>query len=433
MTKTPPSRMRRLAPALLVTSALIVAACGGDDSADDPVADEPADTSSNTEAPADSTDAPADSVDDSTEATDPVGGGESAGRQSEWFDEADFDLQLGARSIAPEGPDGEPWLQSIEPTMLDTSEFAVDGPWTVCFSNTDVGNPWRVVGWTDMQQQVEAMSDQIEDFVVREAGGSEEQQIADIEELVGTGNCDILIVSPASTAALTPVIETACESLPVIVFDRGVNTDCPVTFIKPIGGYAFGADAADFLVDNVPAGGKILALRILPGVDVLETRYVAGQIIMEEAGLEIIAAEFTEGDNATVKSIIQDLIDRGEQIDGVWMDAGATTLAAIEAFEENGLDVPPITGEDQQDFLQKWSDDGLTAVSPTYPTYQWRTPIIAATMILSGEEIPGGDWLLPQPVITSDNLADYLQPDMPPLHYALCGCEEMANFPSAWQ
>ena len=365
-------------------------------------------------------------------ATEPPDSDLSEGRQSEWFDEAEFDLQLAARTATPEGPEGEPWLQAIDPTMVDTSDLATEGPWTVCFSNTDVGNPWRVVGWTNMQEEV-ALHDEIADFVVRDAGGSQEQQIADIEELVDRGDCDILIVSPASTAALTPAVERACEALPVIVFDRGVNTDCPVTFIKPIGGYAFGADAADFLVENVEPGGRILALRILPGVDVLETRWVAGQIIMEEAGLEIIDNVFTDGDNAQVKSIIQDYLDRGEQIDGVWMDAGATSVAAIEAFEENGLDVPPITGEDQQDFLQKWSDEELTAVAPTYPTYQWRTPIIAAVQVLSGEEIPGGDWLLPQPVITSDNLADYLQPDMPPLHYALCGCEDMANFPDAWQ
>ena len=77
-----------------------------------------------------------------------------------------------------------------------------------------------------------------------------------------------------------------------------------------------------------------------------------------------------------------DYIDRFGTIDGVWMDAGATSVGAIEAFEDLGLDVPPITGEDQQDFLRKWKDDGLTAVAPTYPTYQWRTPIIAAREIL---------------------------------------------------
>lgn len=360
------------------------------------------------------------------------GGGASDGRNSEWFDQDQFDAQLAARDATPDGPEGEPWLQSIGATMTDTSEYAAEGPYEICFSNADVGNPWRQVGWTTMQEEV-ALHDDIETFTVLDAGGSEEKQIADIAELVSRGSCDVLIVSPASTAALTPAIESACESLPVIVFDRGVDTDCPVTFIHPAGGYLFGADAAEFLVDNVPEGGNIVALRILPGVDVLETRWVAGQIIMEEAGLNIIASEFTDGDAAKVKSILQDLIDRGEQIDGVWMDAGATSVAAIEAFEENGLDVPAITGEDQQDFLIKWRDEGLTAVAPTYPTYQWRTPILAALMLLQGEEIPGGEWLLPQPVITSDDLDSFIDDSMPPLFYAMCGCQDMPNFPDAWQ
>ena len=61
------------------------------------------------------------------------------------------------------------------------------------------------------------------------------------------------------------------------------------------------------------------------------------------------------------------------------MDAGATAVAAVEAFEDAGQEVPPITGEDQLDFLQKWQEDDLTAIAPVYSNYQWRTPIIAAT------------------------------------------------------
>jgi ribose transport system substrate-binding protein len=282
-----------------------------------------------------------------------------------------------------------------------------------------------------MQAEV-ALHPEIADFEVLDAEAADDKQISDIESLTSAG-CDALIVSPNTTATLTPAVEAACETgIPVIVFDRGVNTDCPVTFIKPIGGYAFGADAAEFLVDEVEPGGKVLALRILPGVDVLETRFAAAQQIFEDSEIELVGAEFTEGDAANTKNIVSDYIQREGQLDGIWMDAGATALAAIEAFEDAGVDVPPITGEDQQDFLQKWDEDGLTAVAPTYPTYQWRTPVIAAVRILSGEQVPA-EWNLPQPLITEDNLQDYLQPDMPPLHYALCGCEDMPGFPQAWQ
>jgi ribose transport system substrate-binding protein len=353
----------------------------------------------------------------------------ATGPQSEFFVQEDFEEQLRLRDVEPEGPADQPWVQALEPENVDTSEYAKEAPYKVCFSNAGVNNPWRVVGWTTMQAEVE-QHPEITEFVHIDAEGSDEKQITDIQDLLGQ-NCSILIVSPNTTAALTPAVEQACEQLPVVVFDRGVNTDCPVTFIHPIGGYAFGADAAEFLVDNVEPGGNILALRILPGVDVLETRWSAAKAIFDQADLNVVGVEFTQGDVANTKSIVTDYIDRFGTIDGLWMDAGATSVGAIEAFEDLGLDVPPITGEDQQDFLRKWKDDGLTAVAPTYPTYQWRTPIIASVMILQGQEVPK-EWILPEPVITNENLDQYLQPNMPPLHYALCGCENMPGFPERW-
>ena len=75
--------------------------------------------------------------------------------------------------------------------------------------------------------------------------------------------------------------------------------------------------------------------------------------------------------------------------------------------------------------------DMIVAEAPTYPTYQWRTPVIAATMIMRGEPVPR-EWVLPQPEITSENLARYVNPNMPPLHYALCGCESMPGYPEYW-
>ena len=364
------------------------------------------------------------------------GGAESQGidlsGRSQFFDQQEYERQLGLREAEAEGPADEPWVQMLEPEMVDTSQYETEGPWNVCFSNAAIDNPWRQTGWTTMQAEVE-LQDEIGDFQAVDAEAQDEKQISDIEQLVSGDNCDALIVSPNTTATLTPAVEQACEAdIPVIVFDRGVNTDCPVTFIHPIGGYAFGADGAEFLAEEVDDGGNVLALRILPGVDVLETRYDAAKEIFEQENVNVVGAEFTDGDPAKTKSIVTDYIQRFGQIDGIWMDAGATAVAATEAFEDSGMEVPPITGEDQNDFLTKWSEEDLTAIAPTYSNYQWRTPVIAATMILSGEEVPE-EWILPQPAITQNTLADYNDSSMPPLHYALCGCEEMPGYPEVWQ
>jgi ribose transport system substrate-binding protein len=357
----------------------------------------------------------------------------NTGEQSEFFVKEDFERQLAQREATPEGPEDKPWEQAIEPEMADTSEFksSKSSGYNICFSNAAVDNPWRQVGWKTMQQEVK-LHDEIGKFTVVDAEAKDDKQISDIESMVSGGKCDALIVSPNTTATLTPAVEAACKEVPVIVFDRGVETQCPVTFIHPIGGYAYGADAAEFLTENVDSGGKVLALRILPGVDVLETRWSAAKEIFDDSDLNVVGVEFTDGDAAKTKSIVSDYIQREGQIDGVWMDAGATSVAASEAFEDAGVEVPPITGEDQQDFLTKWQEEGWTALAPTYPTYQWRTPIIAALKVVKGEEVPK-EWVLPQPKISQDNLDEYVQPDMPPLHYALCGCEDMPGFPRPWQ
>ncbi|WP_214323496.1 ABC transporter substrate-binding protein [Nonomuraea sediminis] len=397
--------MRHKSTILLFATALAVAGC---------TTDKPAATASQSAKPSAS----------ASEAT-----GSGTGEQSKFFVQADYDAQLAMRGKTPQGPADKPWEQAIDPQMVSTAKYKKSGNIHLCFSNAAVNNPWRQVGWKSMQAEVSTHKE-ITKFTALDAEGKDDKQITDIAELTGKG-CDALIVSPNTTATLTPAVKAACEKVPVIVFDRGVETDCPVTFINPIGGYAFGADGAEFLVEKVPAGGKILALRILPGVDVLETRWSAAKVSFDKSQLKVVGVEFTDGDAAKTKNIVTDYIQRFGKIDGVWMDAGATAVAAIEAFEDAGLPVPPIVGEDQQDFLQKWKQNNLTAIAPTYPTYQWRTPVIAALKILKGEEVPK-TWKLPQPKITSDNLDKYLQPNMPPLHYALCGCEALPGYPQTW-
>ena len=314
---------------------------------------------------------------------------------------------------------------------MDTSKYAKPaGNWRICFSNAGVGNPWRVTGMTTMRAEAK-LHPQIASFTVADAGSKDDKQIADMSDLLAKG-CDALIVSPNTTAALTPAVEQACRSgIPVVVFDRGVNTTCPVTFVHAVGGYAFGASAAQFITSHVKKGAKVLALRILPGVDVLENRWAGAKVVFDDAKVNVVGAEFTNGDPAKTKSIVSDYLQRFGHLDGVWMDAGATTVAAAEAFEDAGQPVPPIDGEDEQDFLELWQKKGLTAIAPTYPVYMWRTALIAATDILSGQQVPS-EWVLPQPVITADNLSQYIRPGMPPLFYATCGCQQLPGFPRDW-
>jgi len=371
----------------------------------------------------------------STDDVSDAGDDDSGSTDTEWFVQADFDRQDEQRSATFEGDAATPWLQYIDGDMTDTSKMKSEGAKKVCFANASISNPWRQTGWITMQQQLKVLQDEgvVSQMETRDAQDSDDTQIADIDYFIKEGNCDAFIISPNSTAAMTPAVERACETgKPVVVFDRGVDTDCPTTFIHPIGGYAWGIDTAEFLVDNLEKGDKVVALRILPGVDVLETRWAAARKIFEENGIEA-QDQFTDADPTKIKQIITDAIN-ADDIKGVWMDAGDGAVAAIEAFEDAGKDYPVMTGEDEMSFLRKWEETGLTGMAPVYSNFQWRTPLLAVQKIFAGEEVPT-EWVLPQSPITESDRSDYLKANdgMPDGHYAKFGGEDLPGFPKAWQ
>ncbi|TFV97037.1 ABC transporter substrate-binding protein [Leifsonia flava] len=353
----------------------------------------------------------------------------------EWFDQALFDKQDEERGVVPEGPDGQPYLQYINAEMVDTSEFASEGAKKGCFANASISNPWRQTGWITMNEQLKVLQESgaISELETRDAQDSDDTQIADIDYFINEGNCDFFVISPNSTAAMTPAVERACDTgKPVIVFDRGVQTDCPVTFIHPIGGFAWGIDSANFLIDNLEEGDKVVALRILPGVDVLEQRWAAAEKLFGEANIDAVDY-FTGADPVEIKKIISDELAKGD-VKGIWMDAGDGAVAAIEAFEDAGVDYPVMTGEDELSFLRKWKDTGLTGLGTVYSNFQWRTPLLAAQKIFAGEEVPK-EWVLPQSPVTSDDLDQYLAANegMPDGHYAKFGGEDLPGYPTVWQ
>ena len=184
----------------------------------------------------------------------------------------------------------------------------------------------------------------------------------------------------------------------------------------------------------VPAGSKIVALRILPGVDVLETRWLGAQAVFAQHNITVVESQFDNSDASQAKTIVSDALDKNNnQIAAVWADSGFASVAVSEVFEDRGLKMVPIIGEDQNDFLQKWSQNpSYPWFASTYPTYQWRTAIIAATDILKGVSVPS-EWILPQGVVTAANLTNSLFPNMPPDFQASCGCQTMPGWPADFQ
>lgn len=370
---------------------------------------------------------------------------ESAQVAPQFFDEATFTRDRGLMTAKPLNPNDPIYLQYLIDNPTDISkypqyaEFAKKTPpYNLCFSNAGVNNPWRVTGYVTMREQVEQLRAQnlVKNFYHLDAQGDDAKQIADIQDLINTpGKCDALIVASNTSEALTPIVEKACKVMPVVQFDRYAFTDCPVVSERTIGGYAFGITGAEKVVKDLgPAGGNVLAFRILPGVDVLEQRWGAARKIFEEnPQINVIGVEFVGYDSFKANTVVSDYLAKYGTIDAVWMDAGGTAVTILEAFADAGAKYPKVmVGEDQQDFLEYWKAKNINGIAPTFSTFMWRTAVLATVKFLKGETVQH-NWILPQPSVTAENLDKYVGSGMPPLYYVMSSAEDMTNWPAAWK
>ena len=58
-----------------------------------------------------------------------------------------------------------------------------------------------MVGLNNLKGEAALQKDRIKELVILDAEGKDDKQISDIQSLLDGGKCDVLIVSPTTTAA----------------------------------------------------------------------------------------------------------------------------------------------------------------------------------------------------------------------------------------
>ena len=238
--------------------------------------------------------------------------------------------------------------------MVDTSALAKDGPYTVCFSNASVSNPWRVVMNAHVDWAIEeaTAAGTIGTYRYADANDDPAKQISDVEDLLTQG-CDVLILSAAASDVVDPAAQAAMEAgVPVVTLDRDVAD--PAHRVSYVQGdnCLMGKLQAEWLVGQLAGAGKIVELSGAAGASPAEERLrCANEVFAQNAGIEILAQAYTGWSPTEGQTIMANWITLYPEVDGIWSDAGLQGSGAVEAYLVAGLPVPPITGEDFQRFL----------------------------------------------------------------------------------
>jgi len=139
---------------------------------------------------------------------------ESAQVAPQFWSEDEFNKEMDLMTKAPLNPEDPIYLQYLEEDPTDISQYpeyadfaAKEPPYNICFSNAGVNNPWRVVGYIDIREQVEELRAEglVQNFYHLDAQGDDAKQIADIQDSRRSG----YIKSLAESAVFTDDLITS--------------------------------------------------------------------------------------------------------------------------------------------------------------------------------------------------------------------------------
>jgi D-xylose transport system substrate-binding protein len=223
------------------------------------------------------------------------------------------------------------------------------------------------VSWNNYQQPRWAKNDQpnikktVEDgggkYIEADANLSNEQQLTDINNLVGQG-AKVLILLGQDTKAVLPGVQAAKDAgAKVIAYDRLIED--PDIFYITFDNVGVGKAEADAVLKKVPEGNYVL-IKGDPGDPNASTFLPQG---WDEAGLKAAVdakkitilngpdgtftdAWKTEKAQQNMEAIIDKAVADGNKIDAILAENDSTALGVAAALTSKSYGYPPLSGQD---------------------------------------------------------------------------------------
>jgi ribose transport system substrate-binding protein len=302
--------------------------------------------------------------------------------------EQDALLEAYARQPAEFGlPEIRPPARAFN--MVDTSQFKKDPPYTVAWASQGPTNSWAVIYDTQVQYLLDTKyADIVEDFLYADANGNADKQVNDVEDLVAQ-QPDVLIVTPMGQAIKGGIERAMEQGIPVVLCTGEVDTaDGYVTYVDR-DNYLNGAMFAEWVAKQIDYEGKIIMESGIAGVPTAENRLRgARDVFAKYPDIEILGHAYADWSPVKGKQVTEAFLAANPEIDAVWSDSALMMVGAIEAFNEAGRDIPPMSTEPLNGFLRLAKENDVEFLAVGYPPNHSAACLDIAISILAGESVP---------------------------------------------
>ena len=267
---------------------------------------------------------------------------------------------------------------------------AKKGPYRIALANGYIANTWRI----QMIQTAKAYASQpaiaakLKEFKVVSTGEDVAAQIAAINNFIDSGY-DAIVVNAQNPAAFKPVIKRANDAGVILVaFDNILDTEDAINVNVDQKG--LGMYWADWLVKNVPNGGKILEVRGVSGTSVDRDRHDGIHEVLDKSGKKWDVVEVIgKWDDPTTQKATADAIAVHKRFDGIASQGGDTGL--VQAMIDAKHPFVPVGAETENGFRKfcgKFASQGLKCASGGTGPAQVAVAIHTAIAALEGQVLP---------------------------------------------
>ncbi len=168
--------------------------------------------------------------------------------------------------------------------------------------------------------------------------GQREAQFKVVEDMIARG-VDAIVLAPLDSKALVPAIHRAVKAgIPVVIMDSAAETDEYVSFVAT-DNYVGGVKAADTLAGLLGGKGRVLLVRYNPGSASTTKRENGFEetLAKKYPGMKIVAAEYGKTTVASALAVVEDMLAKVPEFDGLFACNESTAVGALRALKNHKL------------------------------------------------------------------------------------------------
>jgi ribose transport system substrate-binding protein len=205
------------------------------------------------------------------------------------------------------------------------------------FSQGTMESSWRVNMVEGNKKYAEANLPDV-DLIVTNGENNASKQVSDVESLIAQG-VKVLILSPVTADALTPVVKQAMDAgIPVLTLDRKVNT--PVTVHIGADNVLIGKTAGEFVCAVLEGKGNVIEIQGTAGASATVDRHDAFHAVLAEKcpDVKVVADQVANYVREPAIKFMEDMLQRfpSGEIDLVYAHNDDMALGAVTALEAAG-------------------------------------------------------------------------------------------------